>query len=65
MKKGRVEVVIQGNLVEELEAFLVDENLTNHGGAKGSDYSIPKTVIDVTLRKGVPSRKKGGSNKKK
>jgi translation initiation factor 2D len=63
LKKGRVEVVFQGNLVEELEALLMDENLTSHGGAKGSDYCIPKNVIDVTLRKGVPGRKIGGSNK--
>ena len=36
LKKGRVEVVIQSNLVEELEAFLVDENLTNKIGLQHS-----------------------------
>jgi hypothetical protein len=38
--------------------------LSSHGGAKGSEYGIPHKVLDVTLRKGVPGRKKGGSNKK-
>jgi translation initiation factor 2D len=60
LRKGRVEVIFQGNLVEELEALLQDETLTSHGGAKGSDYCIPKNVIDITLRKGVPGRKKVG-----
>jgi hypothetical protein len=63
LKKGRVEVVFQGNLVEELEALLMDKNLISHGGANGSDYCISKNVIDVTLRKGVPGSKIGGSNK--
>jgi translation initiation factor 1 (eIF-1/SUI1) len=65
LKKGRVELVFQGNLVDELEALLVDESLSSHGGVKGSDYCIPKTVLEITLRKGVPGRKKGESNKKK
>jgi translation initiation factor 2D len=65
LKKGRVELIFQGNLVEELEALLTgDESLSSHGGAKGSEYGIPHKVLDVTLRKGVPGRKKGGSNKK-
>ena len=54
-KKGRVELVFQGNLVNELEALLVDEKLSDHGGAKGSTYSVPKNALDVVLRKGVPS----------
>jgi translation initiation factor 2D len=65
LKKGRVELIFQGNLVDELEALLTgDESLSSHGGAKGSEYAIPHKVLDVTLRKGVPGRKKGGSNKK-
>ncbi|KAL7471292.1 hypothetical protein ACHAXS_011591 [Conticribra weissflogii] len=59
LKKGRAELVFQGHLSEELTALLTgDEKLSGHGGAKGSDYCLPKNVIKVTLRKGVPARKK-------
>mmetsp|Transcript_32158 Transcript_32158/g.67599 ORF Transcript_32158/g.67599 Transcript_32158/m.67599 type:complete len:796 (-) Transcript_32158:293-2680(-) len=59
LKKGRVELVLQGHLSEELTALLTgDESLTSHGGVKGSEYSLPKTVINVVLRKGIPARKK-------
>jgi translation initiation factor 2D len=58
-KKGHLELVMQGNLVDELEALLYnDDSLSSHGGTSHSDYSIPKGVIDVILRKGVPPRKK-------
>jgi translation initiation factor 1 (eIF-1/SUI1) len=66
LKKDRVELEFQGNLVDELEAFLVgDASLTDHGGAKGSPYALPKNSIRVVLRKGVPARKKRPTNKKK
>ena len=59
LKKGRVELVFQGHLSEELTALLSgDEKLTSHGGVKGGEYNIPKSVINVVLRKGVPAKKK-------
>lgn len=59
LKKGRVELVFQGHLSEELVALLTgDERASSHGGAKGGGYSLPKSVINVALRKGVPPRKK-------
>lgn len=60
LKKGQAELVFQGHLAEELTALLTgNEKATNHGGAKGGAYRLPKRVIHVTLRKGVPTRKKG------
>lgn len=57
-RKEHVELVFQGYWVEELRALLLgDERLTSHGGAKNSDYCLPKTVIDVVLKKGVPAKK--------
>jgi hypothetical protein len=54
-EKGRVKLVFQGNLSEELTALLTrDETLTSHGGVKGSEYNLPKSVINISLRKGVP-----------
>jgi translation initiation factor 2D len=48
-----------GHLSEELTALLTgDEKLSSHGGVKGSEFSLPKSVIKVNLRKGVPARKK-------
>lgn len=59
LKKGRVELVFQGHLSEELTALLSgDEKLTSHGGVKGGEYNVPKSVIHVVLRKGVPAKKK-------
>ncbi|KAL7437942.1 hypothetical protein ACHAXH_003295 [Discostella pseudostelligera] len=59
LKKGRVELVFQGHLSEELTALLSgDEKLTSHGGVKGGEYNVPKSVINVVLRKGVPAKKK-------
>jgi len=66
LKKGHAELVLQGNLVDEVEALLVgDETLTSHGGAKDSPFCIPKNAIDVILRKGVPARKGRTSSGKK
>lgn len=66
LKKGRVEVVFQGNIVDELEALLTgDETLSSHGGVKGSDYAIPLSVLEVILRKNVPARKRKGGGRKK
>ena len=46
-------------IVDELEALLSgDASLSSHGGVKNSEYSIPKQVLDVILKKGVPGRKK-------
>ncbi len=59
LKKGRVEVEFQGHLLEELQALLTgNEKLSSHGGVKNSSYCIPKGVIEVKLKKGVPKRKK-------
>jgi translation initiation factor 2D len=58
LKKNQVELVFQGNLVEELRALLVgDDRLSTHGGVKGSDYCVPKQSIEVDLKKGVPVKK--------
>jgi len=66
LKKGRVEVEFQGNIVDELEALLTgDESLSSHGGIKNSDYAIPLKVLEVILRKNVPARKRKGGGKKK
>jgi translation initiation factor 2D len=67
IRKGHVEIVFGANIVDELEALLTgDESLSSHGGVKDSEYGIPKNVIEVSLRKGVPARKRaGGGNKKK
>ena len=69
LKKGCVELVFQGNIVDELEALLTgDESLSNHGGVKNSNYSIPLKVLNIVLRKGVPARKnhnrRGGKKNK-
>jgi len=59
LKKGRAELTFGGHLSEELTALLTgDETLTSHGGVKGGGYNLPRSVIDITLRKGVPARKK-------
>jgi translation initiation factor 2D len=67
LKKGRVELAFQGNIVDELEALLTgDESLSSHGGIKNSDYAIPLSVLDIVLRRGVPPQKKrGGGIRKK
>jgi translation initiation factor 2D len=57
-KRGHVEVVLGANIVDELEALLTgDETLSSHGGVKNSEYAVPKQVLDVILKKGVPGRK--------
>ncbi|KAL7498347.1 hypothetical protein ACHAWT_009395 [Skeletonema menzelii] len=59
LKKNCVEIVFQGRLDVELTALLTgDENMSTHGGAKNSDYNLPKSVINVSLRKGIPAKKK-------
>jgi translation initiation factor 2D len=59
LKKNEVELILQGNLVDALDALLTgEENVTSHGGAKASPYAIPANAISVTLRKGVPARKR-------
>lgn len=59
LKKGHVEVVFQGQLVDELRALLLgDERLSSHGGVKGSEYNLPKQSISITLKKGVSCKKK-------
>ena len=59
LPKGCVECVFQGNLSEELQALLTgDESLSSHGGCKGAEYFVPKSVIAETLRKGVPAKKR-------
>jgi translation initiation factor 2D len=59
LKKNRVEIVFQGRLDVELTALLTgDEKLSTHGGAKNAEYNLPKSVINVVLRKGIPAKKK-------
>jgi translation initiation factor 2D len=59
LKKNRVELVFQGRLDVELTALLTgDEKISTHGGAKNADYNLPKSVINVVLRKGIPAKKK-------
>ena len=58
LKKGRVEIVFQGHLSEELTALLTGDENCSHGGAKGSEYCLPKSVINVILRKGVTKKKR-------
>ncbi len=59
LPRGCVECVFQGNLSQELQAYLTgDESFSNHGGSKGAELLIPKSVIEVTLGKGVSGKKK-------
>lgn len=59
LKKGCVEVVFGGHLLEELMALLTaNEKLTSHGGAKNSPYCVPKGAIEVKLGKGITKKKK-------
>ena len=60
-KKNYVEVGFQGHLGEELRVLLTGgaEGRSSHGGAKGGSYKVPKNVIDLRLKKGVPARRKG------
>lgn len=58
------EIVFQGNWSEELEALLTsNEGLSSHGGTRNSPYRLPKNALNVILRKGVPTRKKGTGKK--
>ena len=60
-KKNYVELGFQGHLGEELRVLLTGgaEGRSSHGGAKGGSYKVPKNVIDLRLKKGVPARRKG------
>ena len=59
LKKNRVELIFQGRLDVELTALLTgDEKISTHGGAKNADYNLPKSAINVVLRKGIPAKKK-------
>ncbi|KAL7434745.1 hypothetical protein ACHAXM_004255 [Skeletonema potamos] len=59
LKKNRVEIVFQGRLDVELTALLSgDEKMSTHGGAKNANFNLPKSVINVVLRKGIPAKKK-------
>ena len=54
LKKNQVELVFQGHLAAELHALLLgDDRLSKHGGAKCSDYSLPKQAIEINLKRGV------------
>jgi translation initiation factor 2D len=58
-KRATTELLIQGNLAQELEALLTgDASKTKHGGAKDSPYCLPKNSIQKVLRKGVPAKGK-------
>ena len=55
LKKNCVEIVFQGRLDLELTALLSgDEKMC---GAKKADYNLPKSVINVVLRKGIAKKK--------
>ena len=58
LRKGRVEIVFQGHLSEEIAALLVGDEGCAHGGARDGGYNLPKSVVKVSLRKGVPAKKK-------
>ena len=59
MKKNCVEIVFQGRLDVELTALLTgDENMCTHGGVKNGEYNLPKSTINVSLRKGISAKKK-------
>ena len=59
LKKGAVEVLIQGHQANELQALLTrNDKFSSHGGTKSGKYCIPENVIEVSLRKGVLSKKK-------
>ncbi|EJK49934.1 hypothetical protein THAOC_31138 [Thalassiosira oceanica] len=58
LRKGRVEIVFQGHLSEEIVALLVGDEGCVHGGARDGGYNLPKSVVQVSLRKGVPAKKK-------
>lgn len=58
-KRATTELLIQGNLAQELEALLTgDASKTKHGGAKNSPFCLPKYSIQKVLRKGVPAKGK-------
>lgn len=57
-KAAATVVLIQGHVTKELEALLLgDERLCDHGGVKDSPYRVPKGVVVVQLKKGVPTKK--------
>ena len=59
LKKGHMEVSIQGHLVNEIQALLTgNDKFSSHGGAKGGTYCLPPETLEVTLRKGVSKKKK-------
>lgn len=62
LKKGCVELVFQGHLLEELTALLMGGNtkICSHGGVKDSPYIIPKGIIESKVGKNVPKKKKRG-----
>ena len=59
LKKGNMEVTVQRHWLEELTALLyAKERLTSHSRAKNSPYYIPKGLIESTVKKGLPKKKK-------
>ena len=59
LKKGCVEVTVQGHWLKELMALLyANEQLTSQGGAKNSPYYVPKGLIESAVKKGLPKKKK-------
>ena len=58
-KQKSTQVEFQGHIVEELTALLLgNDKISSHGGIKDSPYNVPKGVISLNLRKGVPTKKK-------
>ena len=59
LQKGCVEVTVQGHWLKELMALLyANKQLTSQGRAKNSPYYIPKGLIESTVKKGLPKKKK-------
>ncbi|EJK77636.1 hypothetical protein THAOC_00516, partial [Thalassiosira oceanica] len=49
LRKGRVEIVFQGHLSEEIAALLVGDEGCAHGGAGDEGYNLPKSAVNVSL----------------
>ena len=60
-KKGHAEIQFQGRLEEELRVLLTGgaDGRSSHGGARGGDYKVPKGVVEIVRKKGVPTKKRG------
>ena len=59
LKKGCVEEMVKGHRLEELMVFLyTNKRLTSHGRAMNSPYYVTKGLIESTIKKCLPKKKK-------